>query len=187
LVIAVKKIVLWLMSTLTVLVLLFGYHTSTSSTSAAAVRGGNASLAAPVQGGTDSSASTDTFSTSGGASPSAGSSSAAAPSSSAAASPTPAAGGATTSTKVTGTVASTRWGPVQVQLSVANRKITNVAVIQYPSGNGRDQEINSYALPQLIQETLKAQSANIDMVSGATVTSDGYLQSLQSALDRAGI
>ena len=169
-----KKIVLWLMSTFTVLVLLFGYHTSTSATSAAAVRGGNASLAAPVQGGSTSSPS----------SPSSASSSApaAAPSSSvAAAAPVP------TTTKVTGTVASTRWGPVQVQLSVSNRKITNVSVIQYPSGNGRDQEINSYALPRLIQETLKAQSSNIDMISGATVTSDGYLQSLQSALDKAGL
>ena len=183
-----KKIVLWLMSTLTVMVLLFGYHTSTSSTSAAAVRGGNASLASPVQGGTDSSASSDTFSTSDGDSSSASSSSsAAAASSSAAPRSSSAAGGATATTKVTGAVASTRWGPVQVQLSVANRKITNVAVLQYPTGNGRDQEINSYALPQLIQETLKAQSSNIDMISGATYTSDGYLQSLQSALDKAGI
>ena len=164
-----KRVVLWLMSTITALVLLFGYHTSTSSTSAAAVRGGNASLAAPVQGGTASSSGTSA--------------------SSAAAAPTTSStgGGTTTTTKVTGAVASTRWGPVQVQLSVANRKITDVAVVQYPSGNGRDQEINSYALPRLIQETLKAQSANVDMISGATVTSDGYLQSLQSALDKAGL
>ena len=58
---------------------------------------------------------------------------------------------------------------------------------QYPSGNPPTQEINSYALPVLIQETLDAQSAHIDMVSGATVTSVGYLQSLQSALDQAGL
>jgi uncharacterized protein with FMN-binding domain len=57
-------------------------------------------------------------------------------------------------------------------------------VVQYPSGNGTDQQINSYALPRLVKETLDAQSANIDMVSGATVTSEGYLQSLQSALDQ---
>ena len=63
----------------------------------------------------------------------------------------------------------------------------NVDVVQYPDGNGRDREINDYALPILVQETLSAQSANIDMVSGATVTSDGYLQSLQSALDQAGL
>ncbi|MFL6106000.1 MAG: FMN-binding protein [Marmoricola sp.] len=88
---------------------------------------------------------------------------------------------------MTGTVASTRWGPVQVQLTVASGKITKVSVLQYPSGNGRDQEINSYALPILTQETIDAQSANIDMVSGATVTSDGYLQSLQSALDQVNL
>lgn len=65
-------------------------------------------------------------------------------------------------------------------------KITDVAVLQYPNGNHRDVEINNYALPILIQETKNAQSAQIDMVSGATVTSDGYVQSLQSALDQAG-
>ena len=56
-----------------------------------------------------------------------------------------------------------------------------------PSGNPKDDQINSYALPVLIQETLNAQSAQIDMVSGATVTSGGYLQSLQSALDQANL
>jgi uncharacterized protein with FMN-binding domain len=70
---------------------------------------------------------------------------------------------------------------------VANGTITDVSVVEYPNGNGRDQEINARALPVLIQETLKAQSADIDMVSGATVTSDGYLESLQSALDKAGL
>jgi uncharacterized protein with FMN-binding domain len=59
--------------------------------------------------------------------------------------------------------------------------------VQYPDGNGKDQEINSYALPILTQETVDAQSAGIDMVSGATVTSDGYIESLQSALDQAGL
>ncbi len=88
---------------------------------------------------------------------------------------------------VTGDVARTRWGPVQVALTVEAGTITSVQVPQYPSGNGRDQEINGRALPVLVRETLAAQSAAIDMVSGATVTSTGYLQSLQSALDRAGL
>jgi len=168
----VKKIVLWLMSTLTVLVLLFGYHTSTSSASA---QGGLSSLAAPASGSAIS----------GGVSSSASSSSA---SSSSAAAPTTAApSSAAAATTVTGAVVDTRWGPVQVQLTVAAKKITNVSVVQYPNGNGRDQEINAQALPILIQETLDNQSASIDMVSGATVTSDGYLQSLQSALDKAGL
>jgi uncharacterized protein with FMN-binding domain len=60
-------------------------------------------------------------------------------------------------------------------------------VLQYPNGNGKDAEINSYALPILTQETTSAQSASIDMVSGATVTSTGYIQSLQSALDQANL
>jgi uncharacterized protein with FMN-binding domain len=74
-----------------------------------------------------------------------------------------------------------------VEITVANGSITDVSVIDYPSNNGKDQQINARALPVLVQETLKAQSANIDMVSGATYTSDGYLQSLQSALDQAGL
>jgi uncharacterized protein with FMN-binding domain len=74
-----------------------------------------------------------------------------------------------------------------VQLSISGGSITDVSVLQYPNGNGRDQEINSYALPTLVQETLDAQGSGIDMVSGATVTSTGYLQSLQSALDKAGL
>lgn len=100
---------------------------------------------------------------------------------------TPRTSGTTAAATVTGSTAATRWGPVQVRLTVAGKKVTAVEVIQYPNGNSRDQEINSYALPTLVQETLSAQNANIDMVSGATVTSDGYLTSLQSALDQAGI
>jgi uncharacterized protein with FMN-binding domain len=92
-----------------------------------------------------------------------------------------------TADTVTGSVAQTRWGPVQVQLTVASGRIADVTVVQYPDGNGRDREINDEALPELVQETLSAQSADIDMVSGATVTSQGYLQSLQSALDQAGL
>jgi uncharacterized protein with FMN-binding domain len=72
-------------------------------------------------------------------------------------------------------------------VSVASGKVTEVQVVEYPSDNPRDAEINSYALPILIKETISAQSANIDMVSGATVTSGGYIQSLQSALDQAGV
>ena len=87
----------------------------------------------------------------------------------------------------TGSVVQTRWGPVQVAITVAGGKITAVDVLQYPTGNSKDREINAYALPILTQDTLTAQSANIDMISGATVTSDGYVQSLQRALDQAGL
>jgi uncharacterized protein with FMN-binding domain len=72
-----------------------------------------------------------------------------------------------------------------VQLSISGGSITDVSVLQYPNGNGRDQEINSYAIPQLNAEAVKANSASIDMVSGATYTSEGYISSLQSALDQA--
>ncbi|MFD4563662.1 FMN-binding protein [Streptomyces sp. NPDC058475] len=87
----------------------------------------------------------------------------------------------------TGDTVQTRWGPVQVRVTLKNGKITDVTAVAYPSDNPRDQEINSYALPQLRREALAAQSAQIDSVSGATYTSDGYKQSLQSALDSAGL
>ncbi len=56
-----------------------------------------------------------------------------------------------------------------------------------PWNDRRDQEINSYAVPVLNGEVVQAQSAGIDMVSGATYTSDGYIQSLQSAIDQANL
>lgn len=90
-----------------------------------------------------------------------------------------------TTVTVNGAPADTRYGPVQVQITITNGRITRVDAIDYPQGGGRDQEINSQAIPQLDQETMQAQSARIDTVSGATYTSDGYRQSLQSALDAA--
>jgi len=62
-----------------------------------------------------------------------------------------------------------------------------VTTVQVPDGNRRDQEINAYAVPRLKQETLDAQSANVDTVSGATVTSDGYRESLLATLDAAHV
>ncbi|MFF7596800.1 FMN-binding protein [Streptomyces mirabilis] len=102
-------------------------------------------------------------------------------------------GGSSGSTKSTGTktvtgdTIQTRWGPVQVRVTLKNGKITDVTAVSYPTDNPRDQEINSYAIPQLRREALAAQSARIDSVSGASYTSDGYKQSLQSALDSAGL
>ncbi|MGW7608328.1 FMN-binding protein [Streptomyces sp. NPDC054766] len=88
---------------------------------------------------------------------------------------------------VTGDTVQTRWGPVQVRITLKDGRITDATAVAYPSDNPKDQEINSYAIPQLRRETLAAQSAQIDSVSGATYTSDGYMQSLQSALDSAGL
>ena len=84
-----------------------------------------------------------------------------------------------------GASAQTPFGPVQVEIVVQNGKITSANAIKYPSGSRRDVQIASYAVPQLNAEAVQAQSANISMVSGATYTSDGYLQSLQSAIDQA--
>jgi uncharacterized protein with FMN-binding domain len=95
--------------------------------------------------------------------------------------------GTTSTQTVTGTAAETMYGPVQVQITVKSRKLTAVNVIQYPDGTPRDAQINAYAIPQLTQEALAANSAKIDAISGATYTSGGYITSLQSALDKAGI
>jgi uncharacterized protein with FMN-binding domain len=86
---------------------------------------------------------------------------------------------------VNGTVTQTRWGPVQVQVSISAGRITDLRAIMYPSGNGHDTAINAYAIPQLRREGLAAQSAHVNVVTGATVTTDGYRQSLQAALDAA--
>ncbi len=163
-----KRIVIWLASTVTIVVLLFGYHTSTNSATPASASDGTAT--APSSSATGAAPPPDPSSD-----PTAG------PSSPPSTSSPPAA------KTYTGDVAQTRWGPVQVEITVKSGTITAVDVVQYPSGNNKDQEINDYALPVLVQDTLQAQSAKIDMVSGATVTSDGYVESLQSALDQAGL
>ena len=154
-----KRIATWFLSTVTVVVLMFGYHTSTNSTLSATSQPafvGSSSTGGSTSSTTKSNGGSNSNSTS-------------------------------SSSTVTGDVAQTQWGPVQVTLAVGSGRITDVQVVQYPSGNSKDEEINGYALPVLIQETLDSQSANIDMVSGATVTSVGYQQSLQSALDQAGL
>lgn len=101
-------------------------------------------------------------------------------------SPTPA--------KVTGTsgvfqgdTSNTRWGPVQVEITVADGKVTNVSTLKYPSGDRRSLSISNQALPWLQQEALRAQSANITGISGATYTSTGFRTSLASALQKAGL
>ena len=155
-----KRIATWFLSTVTVVVLMFGYHTSTNSTLSAT------SQPAFVGSSSTSGSTSSTTKSNGGSNGNSNSN---------------------TSSTVTGDVAQTRWGPVQVELTVKAGSVTEVRVLQYPTGNSTDEQINSYALPVLIQETLDSQSANIDMVSGATVTSVGYQQSLQSALDQAGL
>jgi uncharacterized protein with FMN-binding domain len=86
---------------------------------------------------------------------------------------------------VNGQSVDTRYGPVQVQITIRSHRIIKATAIDYPQGSSTDRQINDYAIPQLDDETLQAQSAQIDSVSGATYTSDGYTTSLQSALDSA--
>lgn len=150
-----RRIVLWAAATLAALILLFSYRTSF---------GGVPPTAAATQAGPQAP----------GVVP--------APTTTASGRPGGAPGG---SVVVNGSVARTRWGPVQVQVTISGTRIAEVIVLQQPSGNGRDREINSFALPRLRQETLQSQSARIDAVSGATVTSGGYVESLQAALDAA--
>ncbi|MFJ9630469.1 FMN-binding protein [Streptomyces sp. NPDC091280] len=105
----------------------------------------------------------------------------AAPAQSSAAAAAPAAQAKT----VTGNVATTMYGPVQVRITVAGGKITKAEAVQAPSGGISDQK-TALAIPKLNQEAVAAGNANIDSVSSATYTSGGYKQSLQSALDKAG-
>ncbi|GGY10375.1 FMN-binding protein [Streptomyces djakartensis] len=86
---------------------------------------------------------------------------------------------------VTGSVAQTQYGPVQVRITVAGGKITKAEAVQAPKG-GRSDQITSNSVPRLNQAAVAAGNAQIDAVSGATYTSAGYKQSLQSALDQAG-
>ncbi|HEY8982221.1 MAG TPA: FMN-binding protein [Streptomyces sp.] len=85
----------------------------------------------------------------------------------------------------TGEPVDTQYGTVQVAATLDHGKITSIKVLQAPDRRGCDQEIAAYALPRLTQEAIGAQSAHIDAVSGAGYTSQGYIQSLQSALDQA--
>jgi len=168
-----RRVVLALFSTVTGLVILLGFKThSPTSTIPAAVS---------TTGPTGSSDSGDTD-TGGAASGSAGSSASSTPTATASTS------SASAATKtVTGDSVDTQWGPVQVQITVSNGKVTTAQAVVYPQNNPRDQEINAYAIPTLNQEAVSSGSAQIDMVSGATVTSGGYISSLQSALDKAGL
>jgi uncharacterized protein with FMN-binding domain len=163
-----RRITTWLLSTIATLVLLFSYHTSTSSQTAVTAVA-QAPSTAGSSGSTDSGTSTDSGSSSGGSGSSSGSDS------------------SSSATTYTGDAVSTRFGDVQVQITVENGRITKAEVTQVPWSNGRDQEINAYAVPILNSEAVEAQSASIDMVSGATFTSQGYIGSLQSAIDQASL
>jgi uncharacterized protein with FMN-binding domain len=100
-------------------------------------------------------------------------------------SPIPGATAATASGSYVGSVISTPYGPVQVQVTLENGRVTAVEAVQMPANDPRSSQISQYAIPQLIQEVLQAQSAQVDAVSGATYTCRAFMQSMQSALSQA--
>ena len=85
----------------------------------------------------------------------------------------------------TGSVANTRYGPVQVKITVENGKIIDAQAVQAPSGS--NDRYTQKAVPVLRQQTIAIQSANVQGVSGASFTSYGWYQSLASAISKAGL
>lgn len=167
--------------TVVVVLLLFGFKTpdqsigrTTGGSAGVVADGGTTSGSTGTSGGTGTSGSSGTSGGSGssgtGTTPAA----------------TAAPGAASGSATVSGPTVSTRFGPVQVRITVSGGKVTEITALQLPSG-GRSGRISQAAEPILHDEALSAQSAQIDTVSGATYTSDAYEQSLQAALDQAGI
>jgi uncharacterized protein with FMN-binding domain len=161
-----RRVVLALGGTVAGLVMLLSFRSHMASTASAGVTAGS--------GGTG---------TSPGSSGAAGSGSSAA--SGAAAASAPVSAGSGTGTAVTGDAIATPYGPTQVQVTLNAGKIVKVTVLQHTDDGINSQMIDGHALPLLNNETLTAQSAKIDAVSGASYTSAGYIKSLQSALDKA--
>ncbi len=159
-----RRVTAWLLGTICGLVLLVSYHTSTMGPAAPKTSAGV--LAAPAGQAASGPTPTTAHASSGGTAP--GSAVATAPAA---------------DTVVTGPQVPTRRGPVQVQIRIENGRLVDIVPVVLPDSNYRDERINAYAVPILRQEALAAQSANIDTVSGATLTSDGYAASLQAALD----
>jgi len=171
-----KRGAIALVTTALALVLLLSFKTPDAT--------GTGSALVKASAGTGTTSGASTGSTSG--STSTGSTSGSSATSGTKATASPAATSATANGTVTGSAVQMPYGTVEVQITVSNGKITDVQAVSLPN-RGRSGEISNYVAPILASEALKAQSANIDIVSGATYTSEAYAQSLQSALDQAGI
>ena len=171
-----RRILIALGTTLTGLVLLFSWPTSLNrSVAATGTSGGTTTddaTSSSDAGGTtdDSGASASGTTDAGSTDPSTGDS-----------------GSTSASGTYDGAAVSTRYGDVQVRVTVVDGEVTSAEAISYPNRDRHDQQINAYAIPVLNAAAVEAQSADIDMVSGATVTSGAYVQSLQDALDQAGL
>jgi uncharacterized protein with FMN-binding domain len=164
-----RRVILAIVSTAAALVFLLSFKTH--NTTALATSPASASASPAPSSKAPASTSSPTAST---------------PTASSTASPSSTASASSTAKTVTGDVTQTRYGPVEVRITVKNGKVTDAEAIEYPDQDPRDAQINSYAVPALNQEAVSASSAQIDAVSGATYTSEGYISSLQSALDKAG-
>lgn len=162
-----RKIVLAGATTLSGLVLLMAYPTSTNR-AVESIPGASSSTTQGTSSGTTPATAQGTSSGTGTPAPQ----EAAAP---------------PTTSSISGPAVSTRWGTVQVQITVTDGVLTEATAIKVPDANGQDRQINSYAVPILEAESVAAGNARIDAVSGATVTSTGYIRSLQAALDEAGL
>jgi uncharacterized protein with FMN-binding domain len=174
----IRRITYAALATVSGLVLLFSYRTSTGAEvpTTDAVAGSATSSTGSAEAGTSGNgASTPAHPT---------------PSSTPSSAPTGSSSSGASSSGLqdgtyTGDSTDTRYGPVRVQISVSGGQIASVDVVDYPTDSPRDRQINQQAIPMLVSETTSAQSAQIDLISGATFTSQGYTQSLQSAIDQA--
>ena len=165
-----RRVVLALGGTIAGLVMLLSFRTHMGTTAAAGVSGSAGPAGTPGTSAAGSGRSGSSGSPAGGA---------------AAAASAPVSAGSGTGTAVSGDVISTGYGPTQVQITLNAGKIVKVTVLQHTDDGVNSQMIDGRALPLLNNETLTAQSAKINAVSGASYTSAGYIKSLQSALDKA--
>ena len=147
-----------------------GISTVASSTTATGTTGATGTGASGSSGSSSSSGTTGSSGSSGSASSGSSSSS-----------------NSSASGTYKGNTVQTRFGPVQVQITVANGKITDVTALQLTNTDGKSIQISNRAAPLLRSKVLAAQSANVQTVSGATITSDAYLTSLQAAIDAANL
>lgn len=167
-----KRGAIALVTTALALILLLSFKTPDPVTSLGMATDGAAAISGPTASPTPTTGTSGTTSDSAGSAPTA------------TASPAPTA--ATAATTVTGSTVPTRFGDVAVQITVDGGRMIDIRAVALPT-RGRSGEISDYVTPILASEALQAQSASIDIVSGATYTSIAYAESLQSALDQAGI
>ena len=174
-----KRGAIALVTTALALILLLSFKTPDSFGNAAAILSHGAAVSGPTASPTIGATSGSNGST--GSTGSTGNSG-----STATATPAPTTGTATGTRTITGSTVSMPYGDVAVQITVTNGKVTDVQAVTLPA-RGHSGQISNYVAPILASEALQAQSANINIISGATYTSEAYAQSLQSALDQAGI